>query len=103
MVQAVGRSERGDEMIKVETKGSRIAVSIDYDANNIEDFMEEFTAIIRSVRDSLSNDINEEFADMMIQTCGKVAYADCEEDINKALLELDDFMESEISKMAAQN
>ena len=90
-------------MIKAETKRKGVSVSIEYDANHVEEFMDEFAAIIRSVRETFSNDINEKFADLMIQTCGKVAYADCDEDIKKALLELDDFMESEISKMAAQN
>lgn len=90
-------------MIIAKMNGRGVSVNIECDANHIENFMEEFTAIIRSVRDYFSSDINEEFADMMIQTCGKVAYADCEEDINKALLELDNYMESKISKMAAQN
>ena len=64
-------------MIRAKSKFNGVEVKIEGEAI---DRLEEFTSIIKSVRNSLTSDVDEEFADEVIALCGQMAFAESEED-----------------------
>ena len=66
---------------------------------NILEDMEEVASVIRSFRNAVCNEVSEEFADLMVTTVGKLAYADDADGAAEALEEFDAFLESEAKNL----
>lgn len=69
-------------MINAIDQGNGVSVTV---SGGVIDLMEEFTAVIQSIRSVISKDTDEEVADMLITACGQIAYTDDESE-RKAIL-----------------
>ena len=85
-------------MIKAEQTKGRIAVAI---RGDYMDVIQEFTAIVNSVRERLSSEMPEAVADELISMCGKLAYTEDEDEMNDIVDAVADRLDNDYDDLKA--
>lgn len=76
-------------MIETRSLGSGVSVRVSGDPVEI---LEELTAVIRAARDIFTEQSDEETSDTLITFCGKMAYAETDDEKDDITKELRDFL-----------
>lgn len=85
-------------MIKAEQDTRHVKVAIKGDTMEI---IQEFTAIVNSVRERLSMEFPETIADELISMCGKLAYTEDEDEMNDIVDAVSDRLDNDYDDLKA--
>lgn len=84
-------------MIKAEIVNNTVEIRIAY-AGEFTDLMHELECIIKNVREVFAQDMGEEVADKIIETCGRMAYTDDDAEKVEIVKNLDAFLNEKIDE-----